>query len=83
MRWLLLPVALLAAAAAFLLPAQTAAPNAAGVSFGHIHLYPADAAAMKKLLVDLLKLLVEQNNRLLRSFTVCNFIDSSSYRGES
>lgn len=54
MRWLLLPVALLAAAAAFLLPAQTAAPNAVGVSFGHVHLMTADAEAMKKLLVDLL-----------------------------
>jgi catechol 2,3-dioxygenase-like lactoylglutathione lyase family enzyme len=54
MRWLLVPVALLAAAAAFLLPAQTAAPNATGVSFGHIHLMTADADAMKKVLVDLL-----------------------------
>jgi catechol 2,3-dioxygenase-like lactoylglutathione lyase family enzyme len=54
MRWLLLPVALLAAAAAFLLPAQTAAPNASGVSFGHIHLYVADTAATQKILVDLL-----------------------------
>lgn len=54
MRWLLLPVALLAAAAAFMLPAQTAAPNASGVSFGHIHLYASDTAAMQKILVDLL-----------------------------
>ena len=37
-----------------MLPAQTAAPNAAGVSFGHIHLMTADADLMKKTLIDLL-----------------------------
>jgi uncharacterized membrane protein YqhA len=52
MRWLILPISLLAAAAAFLLPAQTNAPNASGVAFGHIHLYVADVAATEKVLVD-------------------------------
>lgn len=54
MRWLLVPVAILAAAAAFLLPAQTNAPNPSGISFGHIHLYVPDVAATEKLLVDIL-----------------------------
>lgn len=43
----------LAAMAAFLL-AQTAAPNAAGVSAGHIHLVAQDPAAMQKLWVDVM-----------------------------
>jgi catechol 2,3-dioxygenase-like lactoylglutathione lyase family enzyme len=54
MRWLLVPLSLLAAAAAFLLPAQTNAPNASGVSFGHIHLMVPDVGATEKLLVDIL-----------------------------
>jgi catechol 2,3-dioxygenase-like lactoylglutathione lyase family enzyme len=53
MRWLIVPVSLLAAAAAFL-SGQTAKPNAAGVSFGHVHLYTADAPATEKVLIDLL-----------------------------
>jgi catechol 2,3-dioxygenase-like lactoylglutathione lyase family enzyme len=54
MRWLILPISILAAAAAFLLPAQTNAPNASGVSFGHIHLMVPDVAATEKVLVDVL-----------------------------
>ena len=53
MRWLILPATLLAATAAFLL-AQTAAPNATGISAGHIHLIVPDAAAMQKLWVDVM-----------------------------
>ncbi len=54
MRWIILPVSLIAAAAAFLLPAQTPAPNASGVAFGHIHLMVPDVAATEKALVDIL-----------------------------
>ena len=54
MRWLLVPISLLAAAAAFLLPAQTNAPNASGIAFGHIHLMVPDVGATEKLLVDIL-----------------------------
>jgi catechol 2,3-dioxygenase-like lactoylglutathione lyase family enzyme len=49
----MLPVSFLAAAAAFL-SAQTAAPNATGISFGHMHLYVADAPATEKVLTDVL-----------------------------
>lgn len=52
MRWLLLPVSLLAAAAAFF--AQTAPPNPTGVSFGHIHIVTADPAAYQKTIVSVL-----------------------------
>lgn len=44
---------LLAATAAFLL-AQTAAPNATGISAGHLHLVVADPAAMQKVWVDVM-----------------------------
>jgi catechol 2,3-dioxygenase-like lactoylglutathione lyase family enzyme len=54
MRWLLVPISLFAAAAAFMLPAQTNAPNASGVSFGHIHLMVPDVAVTEKLLVGIL-----------------------------
>ena len=37
-----------------MLPAQTNAPNASGVAFGHIHLMVPDVAATEKLLVDIL-----------------------------
>jgi catechol-2,3-dioxygenase len=50
MRWL--PV--LVAAAAASLSAQTAPPNAAGVSLGHIHLYTADVAKTQKTWADML-----------------------------
>jgi catechol 2,3-dioxygenase-like lactoylglutathione lyase family enzyme len=50
MRWL--PV-ILAAAAATLSP-QTAPPNAAGVSLGHIHLYTPDVAKTQKIWADML-----------------------------
>ncbi|MEP6962367.1 MAG: hypothetical protein ABI995_09815, partial [Acidobacteriota bacterium] len=53
MRWLILPISLMAAAAAFL-PGQTAAPNAAGISVGHIHVMVADPAGMQKVLMDVL-----------------------------
>jgi catechol 2,3-dioxygenase-like lactoylglutathione lyase family enzyme len=53
MRWLTFPVAVLAAAAVFLY-GQTAPPNAAGISGGHVHLYAADPAQMQQLLVDVL-----------------------------
>lgn len=52
MRWLLLPVSLLAAAAAFF--AQTAPPNPTGISFGHIHIVTADPAAYQKTIVSVL-----------------------------
>jgi catechol 2,3-dioxygenase-like lactoylglutathione lyase family enzyme len=52
MRWLLLPVSLLAAAAAFF--AQTAPPNPAGISAGHIHIVTADPAAYQKAIVSVL-----------------------------
>lgn len=54
MRWLAIPLSLVAAAAAFLLPAQTPAPNGAGVAFGHIHLMVPDPAVTEKLLADVL-----------------------------
>ncbi len=53
MRWLLSLTALVAAAAAFLL-AQTAPPNATGISFGHIHLNVPDPDAMLKTWTDVL-----------------------------
>jgi catechol 2,3-dioxygenase-like lactoylglutathione lyase family enzyme len=52
--WLLLPISLLAAAAAFLLPAQTPGPNGSGVAFGHIHLMTPDPDKTEKLIVDIL-----------------------------
>jgi catechol 2,3-dioxygenase-like lactoylglutathione lyase family enzyme len=52
MRWLLLPVSLLAAAAAFF--AQTAPPNPTGISFGHIHIVTADPAAYQKTIISVL-----------------------------
>lgn len=52
MRWLLLPVSLLAAAVAFF--AQTAPPNPAGISAGHIHIVVADPAAYQKTIVSVL-----------------------------
>jgi catechol 2,3-dioxygenase-like lactoylglutathione lyase family enzyme len=52
MRWLLLPVSLLAAAVAFF--AQTAAPNPAGISAGHIHIVAEDPAAYQKTIVSVL-----------------------------
>ena len=52
MRWLLLPVSLLAASVAFF--AQTAPPNPTGVSFGHIHIVAADPAAYQKTIVSVL-----------------------------
>lgn len=53
MRWLTFPVAVLAAAAVFLY-GQTAPPNAAGISGGHVHFYATDPAKMQQLLVDVL-----------------------------
>ena len=44
----------LCAAAAVVLLAQTAPPNAAGISMGHIHLVVQDPAAMQKVWVDVL-----------------------------
>jgi catechol 2,3-dioxygenase-like lactoylglutathione lyase family enzyme len=52
MRWLLLPVSLLAAVAAFF--AQTAPPNPTGISAGHIHIVTADPAAYQKTIVSVL-----------------------------
>src|SRR5712671_2291114 len=52
MRWLLLPVSLLAAAAAFF--AQTAPPNPTGISAGHIHIVVADPAAYQKTIISVL-----------------------------
>src|SRR5579864_1441057 len=43
-----------ATAAVAVLVAQTAAPNAAGVSMGHIHLVVPDPAATQKLWIDVL-----------------------------
>src|SRR6202045_667757 len=51
-NWLLLPVSLLAAAAAFF--AQTAPPNPTGISAGHIHVVVADPAAYQKTIVSVL-----------------------------
>jgi len=52
MRWLLLPVSLLAAAAAFF--GQTAPPKPTGISAGHIHLVVEDPAAYQKTIVSVL-----------------------------
>jgi len=55
MRYFPALVSLLGATAAVtLLVAQTAAPNAAGVSMGHIHLVVQDPAAMQKVWVDVM-----------------------------
>ena len=52
-RTLMASYVLLAATAAFML-AQTAAPNATGISAGHIHLVVEDPAAMQKMWVDVM-----------------------------
>ena len=52
-RTLLVSYMLLAATAAFML-AQTVAPNATGISAGHMHLVVEDPAAMQKLWVDVM-----------------------------
>jgi len=52
MRWLLIPVSLLAAAAAFF--AQTAPPNPSGISAGHIHIVVPDPAAYQKTILSVL-----------------------------
>jgi len=52
MRWLILPVSLLAAAAAFF--GQTAPPNATGISAGHIHIVTPDPAAYQKAIISVL-----------------------------
>src|SRR5215475_8639553 len=52
MRWLLLPVSLLAAAAAFF--GQTAPPNATGISAGHIHIVTPDPVAYQKAIMSVL-----------------------------
>jgi len=52
MRWLLIPVSMLAAAAAFF--AQTAPPNPTGISTGHIHIVTADPTAYQKTIVSVL-----------------------------
>jgi catechol 2,3-dioxygenase-like lactoylglutathione lyase family enzyme len=52
MRWLLLPVSLLAACAAFF--AQTAPPNATGISAGHIHIVTPDPAGYQKTILSVL-----------------------------
>ena len=44
----------LVAAMAAALPAQTASPNASGISIGHIHLIVGDPDAQRKLFVDML-----------------------------
>ena len=44
----------LVAAMAAALPAQTAPPNASGISIGHIHLIVGDPDAQRKLFVDML-----------------------------
>ena len=55
MRYLTVFASILAVAAGVaLLVAQTAAPNAAGISMGHIHLVVADPAAMQKTWVDVM-----------------------------
>jgi catechol 2,3-dioxygenase-like lactoylglutathione lyase family enzyme len=53
MRWLTALLTPVAAAAAFLV-AQTAPPNATGISMGHIHLVVPDPAAMQKTWVDVM-----------------------------
>ena len=54
MRTLAVISSVLGAAATVALLAQTAAPNAAGVSVGHIHLVVSDPAAMQKVWVDVM-----------------------------
>jgi catechol 2,3-dioxygenase-like lactoylglutathione lyase family enzyme len=55
MRYLTALLATLATACGVvLLVAQTAAPNAAGISMGHIHLVVPDPAAMQKMWVDVM-----------------------------
>jgi catechol 2,3-dioxygenase-like lactoylglutathione lyase family enzyme len=55
MRYLTALLAILATAAGVaLLVAQTATPNAAGISMGHIHLVVPDPAAMQKVWVDVM-----------------------------
>jgi len=55
MRYLKALVTVLAiAAAVVLLVAQTAPPNATGISMGHIHLIVPDPAAMQKVWVDVM-----------------------------
>jgi catechol 2,3-dioxygenase-like lactoylglutathione lyase family enzyme len=55
MRYLTALISVLATAAGVvLLVAQTAAPNAAGISMGHIHLVVPDPAAMQKVWVDVM-----------------------------
>src|SRR5262245_43719807 len=48
MKAILASVLILTAAFAILAAGQLAAPNAAGVSLGHIHLYVSDVAAQQK-----------------------------------
>lgn len=52
MRWLILPVMLLSAAVGFF--AQTAPPNATGISAGHIHIVVPDPAAYQKTIISVL-----------------------------
>lgn len=54
MRYLKVLVTVLAIAAAVVLFAQTAPPNATGISMGHIHLIVPDPAAMQKVWVDVM-----------------------------
>jgi hypothetical protein len=49
MRWLLL-----IAASPAVMFAQLAAPNASGISYGHVHMFISDPTAEKKIWVDLL-----------------------------
>jgi len=50
MRWLLIPVSLIAASVAFF--AQTAPPNPTGISAGHIHIVTPDPAAYQKAIMS-------------------------------
>ena len=52
MRWLLIPVSLIAASVAFF--AQTAPPNPTGISTGHIHIVTADPTAYQKTIISVL-----------------------------
>lgn len=54
MRYFAAIATFLGAAAAVVVLAQTAPPNAAGISMGHIHLVVQDPAAMQKVWVDVL-----------------------------
>jgi catechol 2,3-dioxygenase-like lactoylglutathione lyase family enzyme len=54
MRYFAAIATFLGAAAAVVLLAQTAPPNATGISMGHIHLVVQDPAAMQKVWVDIL-----------------------------